>query len=196
MKRTLEESLETRQLILDTARTLFANKGFDNTSTTDITEKSSLTRGALYHHFQNKEVLFQEIVTIYEAYWDTWYEETILTLPDVHDQLRTFFVEYLNHLVKEPALREYANILRQPISECTHNIVANINQKGEQFVVRQFTRWLKKLGVPKETMEVQAQSLTALFIGLEHLVVTGVITKEETIIQIWETNNLILSIKK
>jgi AcrR family transcriptional regulator len=191
MKRTLEESLETRQLILNTARTLFANKGFDSTSTTDITEQSSLTRGALYHHFQNKEVLFQEIVTTYEANWDTWYAETVLVLPDTQSQLKTFFVGYLTHLIKEPALREYASILRQPVSERTRDLVAHINQKGEQFVGQQFARWLKKIGAPKDKLEMQAHSLTALFIGLEHLIVTGVITKESTVTQIWETNDLI-----
>jgi len=47
-------SLETRQLILQTARTLFAHKGFDSTSTTDIAEQSSVTRGALYHQLQKQ----------------------------------------------------------------------------------------------------------------------------------------------
>jgi len=163
MKRTLEESLETRQLILQTARTLFAHKGFDSTSTTDIAEQSSVTRGALYHHFKNKEVLLQEIITTYEASWDTWYEEIVAVLPDAHSQLRTFFVEYLIHVLQEPSLREYAQILRQPVSERTRDLVADINQKGEQFVGQQFTRWLKKIGVPKDTLEMQAHSLTACY---------------------------------
>jgi len=88
--------------------------------------------------------LLQEIITTYEASWDTWYEEIVAVLPDAHSQLRTFFVEYLIHVLQEPSLREYAQILRQPVSERTRDLVADINQKGEQFVGQQFTRWLKK----------------------------------------------------
>jgi AcrR family transcriptional regulator len=192
MKRTIQDSLETRQIILDTARTLFAQTGFDSTSTTDITEQASLTRGALYHHFKNKEEVFQEIVTTYEARWDTWYEETVAVLPDAHSQLKAFFVGYLVQLLREPTLREYATILRQPTSGHTRDLVTHINQTGEQFIVQQFTRWLKKAKVPKQTLELQAHSLTALFMGLEHLIVLGVPTKESTITQIWDTHGPLL----
>jgi AcrR family transcriptional regulator len=192
MKRTIEDSLETRQLILDTARTLFARRGFDSTSTADIAERAALTRGALYHHFKNKEVLFQEIVLTYEAQWDTWYEETVDVLPTAHSQLHAFFVGYLTKLLQDPTLQEYATILRQPSSGLTRDLVTKINQTGEQFILKQFTRWLKKAKVPKKTIELHAHSLSALFMGLEHLIVTGVSIKEQSIKEIWQLHDPIL----
>jgi AcrR family transcriptional regulator len=193
MKRTTEDSLETRQLILDTARTLFARRGFDSTSTADIAERAALTRGALYHHFKNKEVLFQEIVLTYEAQWDTWYEQTVDVLPTAHSQLHTFFVGYLTKLLQDPTLQEYATILRQPSSGHTRDLITKINQTGEQFVVKQFTQWLKKAKVPKKTLDIHAHSLSALFMGLEHLIVTGVPIKERTIAEIWSLHDPVIA---
>jgi AcrR family transcriptional regulator len=46
---------------LDTARRLFTRDGFQATRTEEIVEESGLTRGALYHHFADKEDLFRAV---------------------------------------------------------------------------------------------------------------------------------------
>ena len=62
-KRTQEERREaTRRALLAAARTLFANKGFAETSTPEIVQAAGLTRGALYHHFADKLALFAAVV--------------------------------------------------------------------------------------------------------------------------------------
>jgi AcrR family transcriptional regulator len=48
----------TRRALLDAARDVFAANGFQATRTEDIVKKAGLTRGALYHHFRDKEDLF------------------------------------------------------------------------------------------------------------------------------------------
>jgi AcrR family transcriptional regulator len=52
---------DTRRALLDTARTLFAEVGFQATRTEDIVQRAGLTRGALYHHFRDKEDLFRAV---------------------------------------------------------------------------------------------------------------------------------------
>jgi AcrR family transcriptional regulator len=52
---------DTRRALLDTARTLFADVGFQATRTEDIVQRAGLTRGALYHHFRDKEDLFRAV---------------------------------------------------------------------------------------------------------------------------------------
>ncbi len=43
------------------ARRLFATRGYTNTSIGDITARAKVTRGALYHHFADKEALFRAV---------------------------------------------------------------------------------------------------------------------------------------
>ncbi len=50
----------TRQIILSKAAFLFNTKGYSNTSISDITNSTGFTKGAIYKHFQNKEMLEKE----------------------------------------------------------------------------------------------------------------------------------------
>jgi len=52
---------DTRRALLDAARELFAEKGFGGTKTEDLVQRAGLTRGALYHHFRDKEDLFRAV---------------------------------------------------------------------------------------------------------------------------------------
>jgi len=58
---------ETREKLISTARVAFATQGFLNTSMEDFTAKIGLTRGAVYHHFGNKEGLFIAVIEQIEA---------------------------------------------------------------------------------------------------------------------------------
>lgn len=52
----------TRRQIIDTARYLFAQGGFFDTSVADIVARSGVgTRGAFYHHFEDKTQLFRVV---------------------------------------------------------------------------------------------------------------------------------------
>jgi AcrR family transcriptional regulator len=52
----------TRASLLAIARERFADAGYHATSTTDLVALASLTRGALYHHFADKEALFEAVL--------------------------------------------------------------------------------------------------------------------------------------
>ena len=52
---------KTREQILDTAESLFAEKGFSNTSIRDITERASCNLAAVNYHFHGKKNLYIDI---------------------------------------------------------------------------------------------------------------------------------------
>lgn len=54
-------SEQTRRALVDAARSLFVERGFDGTPTPAIVERAGLTRGALYHHFADKRELFRAV---------------------------------------------------------------------------------------------------------------------------------------
>lgn len=61
-RRTKEEALATRELLLDTAETIFLQRGVANTSLNDIASAAGLTRGAVYWHFEDKAALYNALM--------------------------------------------------------------------------------------------------------------------------------------
>jgi len=56
-----ERRAATRAKLISAARELFARDGYAETHTNDILEYTGLSRGALYHHFANKQELFEAV---------------------------------------------------------------------------------------------------------------------------------------
>src|SRR5215475_13386898 len=56
------QALQTRRKLEQVARALFAERGFANVSAEEIVAAADVTRGALYHHYDGKEGLFEAVV--------------------------------------------------------------------------------------------------------------------------------------
>jgi AcrR family transcriptional regulator len=57
-----EHVADTRQALVDAARTLFTEQGYAATGTEEIVAAARVTRGALYHHFHDKSDLFRAVM--------------------------------------------------------------------------------------------------------------------------------------
>jgi AcrR family transcriptional regulator len=51
----------TREALLAAARDLFGTQGYADTSTEEVVARAGVTKGALYHHFADKEDLFRAV---------------------------------------------------------------------------------------------------------------------------------------
>lgn len=60
--RVVKEANVRKNEILDAATRLFAEKGFDNTSTSDIMSAVGIAKGTLYHHFKSKEDIMDSLI--------------------------------------------------------------------------------------------------------------------------------------
>ncbi|WP_370676907.1 TetR/AcrR family transcriptional regulator [Pleomorphomonas sp. PLEO] len=57
-----DRSETTRAALIARARALFVEKGYAGTSTPDIAEAAGVSRGALYHQFDDKHALFVAVI--------------------------------------------------------------------------------------------------------------------------------------
>ncbi|MGJ8691306.1 MAG: TetR family transcriptional regulator [Thalassotalea sp.] len=62
VRKTKEETAETRSMLLDAAETVFFTKGYSQTTLMDVAGEAGMTRGAIYWHFKNKVDLFVAMV--------------------------------------------------------------------------------------------------------------------------------------
>ena len=61
-RRSKEDAKKTRESILASALAMFAEKGYEHTTFTDIAERLKMTKGAVYWHFESKQNLLIALV--------------------------------------------------------------------------------------------------------------------------------------
>ncbi|MCO6010309.1 TetR/AcrR family transcriptional regulator [Actinoallomurus purpureus] len=62
MNKKAERGRATREHLLEVATGLFAEHGYEDTSIEAVLQETAVSRGALYHHFGGKEVLFTAVL--------------------------------------------------------------------------------------------------------------------------------------
>jgi TetR/AcrR family transcriptional regulator, transcriptional repressor for nem operon len=95
---------DSRAHILKIAVNLFLLKSYRDVTLKEIVEKSGLSKGAFYHYFESKEVLFKEVV---EHFLVSAGESVYVDIPNL--SLRDFISSYLERMV------EFLNMLKQEI---------------------------------------------------------------------------------
>ena len=66
-----------REELLQIAAGLFAEKGFKNTTVRDIADASGILSGSLYHHFDSKESMVDEILKTFQEELFGQYDEIL-----------------------------------------------------------------------------------------------------------------------
>ena len=98
---------DTRDFIIDEAYRLFLSHSYEAVSISVISEAIGFTKGALYHHFKNKEELFRAVI-------DKHFPVTSITVDE--DNI---------------TLKEYTNLC----IEHTHKILKAIFGNGEKVIL-------------------------------------------------------------
>ncbi len=133
---------ETVNLILDTARGLFMEKGYEHTSIQDIIDNlGGLSKGAIYHHFKSKEDILAAVV-------DRMTEESNQMLAVIRDcrdlngkeKLRTIFKESILRPVQDDIFTTAPNLSKNPkllfmifeetVKEAAPNYIQPIIEEG------------------------------------------------------------------
>ena len=67
MNKKVEKGQATRQRLVEVATQLFATEGYEATSIEAVLRAAGISRGALYHHFDTKETLFEAVLDAVET---------------------------------------------------------------------------------------------------------------------------------
>ena len=62
-----ERSDRSRAALLEAALALFSSQGYRATSVRDIAERAGVSTGSVYHHFRDKEAIFQTLLDHFRA---------------------------------------------------------------------------------------------------------------------------------
>jgi AcrR family transcriptional regulator len=76
-----------REELLQIAASLFATKGFKNTTVRDIADAAGILSGSLYHHFDSKESMVDEILSSFQEELFGSYAEILASTDDPRAKL-------------------------------------------------------------------------------------------------------------
>ena len=97
---------ERRERILASAAALFARKGVSATTVREIADDAGILSGSLYHHFESKEAMVDEIVTSYLEDLRTRYKRVLATDTDPRTRLHDLIVASLEVAEAHPHATE------------------------------------------------------------------------------------------
>jgi AcrR family transcriptional regulator len=78
-----------RAELLEIAAGLFAEKGFRNTTVRDIAEAAGILSGSLYHHFDSKESMVDEILRTFQEELFAAYDAVLASDDDPRTKIET-----------------------------------------------------------------------------------------------------------
>ena len=110
-RRTKEDALATRNLILDTAELVFVRRGVSRTSLHEVAQSAGLSRGAIYWHFKDKADLFEAMMQRVLLPMEKRMGSDGTPIPsEAIGQLRESCIEALRKIVDDPQVRRVFEI--------------------------------------------------------------------------------------
>jgi len=124
---------ESRRDILRTAARLFQERGYDATSMQDIASALNFSKAALYHHFESKEEILQQIMSYGMDIFEERVVEAVKTIPDPEQRLRACIALHIG-LVLSGNDREITVVLHENRT-LPHESGRAINARKKNYVL-------------------------------------------------------------
>lgn len=100
-----DKSVQKKKYILETARTVFMEKGFKDVTMKDIVDACNISRGGLYLYFSSTKEIFLEVLQMEQLEADDVFEKNIPKQASPADILALFLKEQKRELLsKKPGL--------------------------------------------------------------------------------------------
>ena len=134
-----EQTTDKKTAILDAAERLFAQNGYDSTSTREIAEQVGVNVAMIAYYFGSKENLLKAIIERYGRAAVSLFRSKYDTALPPDERLRRITSSYLDHALAHPnpiviAQREMGIAIRPDMHECMVEIFQEIQSMIEACV--------------------------------------------------------------
>ncbi len=183
-RKTKEESIKTRSLLLEAALDVFSEKSFSEVTLSEIAERVGMTKGALYWHFKNKGVLLSKLIK--EIFLDSEIEfaeklverETLADLRDYYNK-KLMLPDKNDRFIKINAIMlrrfEWPEEVRSNLFTLLKDQIAREKKMINEILLRS-----RREGVIRQDIEVEnaSSAITSVFYGLYILVLNEIVTDD------------------
>lgn len=182
MRRTEAEAQQTRADIVKAALAVFSREGFAAARLEEVAKAAKVTRGAVYHHFENKESLYLAVLEDAERVGQEQINRAILEGGSYREIFHRIFVYGLALLEDDQRYRDTV-VLTQEAQKIDFVRARSRNQAVG--LVNAIAQYMEQ-GISNKYLrgDIDAHSLARAFLGFQN-----------GIIQLWLANPEAFSIK-
>lgn len=109
MKKIVLQGIETKKRLIECARKLFKENGYNKTTVDDIIKEANSSKGGFYAHFKSKEeLLFSMVSLVDDAYNDFW--EMDVKYENVIDKINGY-IKYVFNIMTDKIGLEFVSII-------------------------------------------------------------------------------------
>lgn len=107
------DKIPTKDRILDSALTLFSEKGYDGVGVDLIAEKAGIKGPSLYKHFKGKEEILDALIEKAENYYETNFgtQNHPGKIPSSMDELVVLSLKRIEFTLRDPIIRKVRRML-------------------------------------------------------------------------------------
>ena len=111
----MEDTMSTKEKILDAALTLFAENGYDGTSVEQIANIVGIKAPSLYKHYKGKEDILNALIDSAEERYEVMFgsEKNIGKVPQSREEFIKVTMERISFTIKDPVIRKTRMLLIQ-----------------------------------------------------------------------------------
>jgi TetR/AcrR family transcriptional regulator, fatty acid metabolism regulator protein len=168
---------DTKNRIIESAKKLFAEQGYQRTTVVDISKQAGLSEAALYEYFQGKEDLLLAIPDLWVSDLLNDAKEQLFGIRGAENKLRKFLWWNLRRIEQAPLdakivylfLKTNANFMNTPVYANVRKLYAHLLDIFEEG---------KKNGEMKQ--ELSAYAARDIFVGTMDHIVTRWLLKDMT----------------
>ncbi len=100
----MEENIDTEKKILEAAREVFSEKGYDGARMQEIADKAKINKAMLHYYFRSKERLFEHIfIDAFQEFWPK-VEMLMAQSKNVRELIKGVIGNYIDMFISKPYL--------------------------------------------------------------------------------------------
>ncbi|WP_042354482.1 TetR/AcrR family transcriptional regulator [Bacillus rubiinfantis] len=148
---------EKQDRIINAAIKEFAQKGYDKASTNEIVKEAGISKGLLFHYFQNKKQLYLFLFDYcYELIANEFYEKINLNERDFFTRIRQAVVIKMELLAVHPDIFRF---LQEVFLDDSAEIKAEFEKKKQQLLDINFAKMYENIDKSKFRSDIALEKI-------------------------------------
>lgn len=181
LPRKERERLARREEILDAARTVFSERGFEKAKLDEIAEVAELGKGTIYNYFKNKEELFVSVIVRGIQRLQSFIEDSIQSRPTpkakIESYIDAFFKFFEKHRQIFSILVLERNNLARSLNDDMFTQFCELEADFQGYLAKLFEEGIKN----KQFKKMNSLKLAQCLFGLIHVTMIHAIRDPESV---------------